>query len=194
MENNLQTQQNNTKITLNKIQYKPSYSIMYMSNLDLQSALVKNLRAALGCTEKELIGAIIEPVNRDGLNILNAKVVFRINARLFERSMPVKLASLIRAQEEIRLSKEAIDILRAYFLAPGERVDLRIFGEKNHLVELKLNGMAVLASLIKTDSGLLRLQEFKKVDKGNYILSLMNYEKVNIVKPNNKKKNNKNRK
>lgn len=190
--NNIQTQQNNTKITLNKIGYKPSYSIMYMSNLDLQSALVKNLRAALGCTDRELIGAIIEPYKKDGRNLLNTRVIFSINARIFERSMPVKLASLIKAQEEIRLDKKSVEIIRAYFLGPNDRIDLRVCGKKNHMVELKLNGLAVLASLVKTESGLLRLQEFTKVDK-SYILSLMNYEKTNVVKPNNnnKKKNEK---
>lgn len=192
------TQNQETKENQNqgveKIVFKPDYSVMYISNVDLASMIFKNLNKIFkGCK-----GAIVNNCKKSNSGGITFKVsaVFDANSNIFSRDLSPAIASLIKAENSFSLDKDAREKLNNIFIAPIEELKMEVIHRKKHmqLIEIELNPYLSLSSILQVDQGtVIDVFDIENLGDGRSIFAIRNYVRP---KQQNKKqyKNNNNKK
>lgn len=183
-----QNQENRENQGIEKIVFKPDYSVMYISNVDLASMIFKNMSKSFkGCR-----GAIVNKCkkNHNGEITFKVSAVFDANSNIFSRNLSPAIASLIKAENTFALDKEARAKLNGVFLTPRDEEMIEVIQQKKHMqtLELELNPYLSISSVIQIDPGtVIDVFDIEDLGDGRCIFAIRNY---NRPKPKQQKRNN----
>lgn len=189
-----QNQENRENQGIEKIVFKPSYSVMYISNVDLASMIFKNLSKTFkGCR-----GAIVNKCKkeRNGEITFKASVVFDATSDIFSRNLSPAIASLIKAENTFALDSEAREKLNGVFLSPRDEERIEEVSRKKNLqiLELELNPYLSLSSVIQIDPGtVIDVFDIEDLGDGRCLFAVRNYTRPKTKQKQQKRNNNRNR-